>query len=148
MNPLPAERSPRTAHVLVVDDDAPTVRMIRFLLESEGFDVSGAPDAEIALGEYLRHPPDVILLNVIMPGTDGLDLHDRLRRLGYLGPVVFVTARPDVLEILAGRQMAVAGCLVKPLHPEEVVLLVRQVLDSSGKRESVQVERSPDPPSL
>ena len=118
------------AHVLVVDDDAPTVRLIQFLLQDEGLIVSSAADGETAITQYLRQPPDLILLNVTMPDTDGFELHDRLRALGYLGPVFFVTARPDIPRVLLERQLEVAGCMVKPLHPEEILLLVREALST------------------
>lgn len=102
--------------------------MIQFLLEGEGLLVSCANDAESAIEEYLRVSADLVLLNVVMPGSDGFDLHRRLGELGYQGQVVFVTARPDVCEILDARQIGCAGCLVKPLHADDVTGLIRRLL--------------------
>ncbi|MGE5620265.1 MAG: response regulator transcription factor [Sphingomonadaceae bacterium] len=122
-----------SATVLVVDDDAPTVRLIQYLLESEGLAVASAADGESALREYARRVPDLILLNVIMPDTDGIWLHDRLRVMGYRGPVVIVTARPDIPELLAELRIKVAGCLVKPLHADELLSTVRGALSGAGR---------------
>ncbi|MHB0868398.1 MAG: response regulator transcription factor [Chloroflexota bacterium] len=119
---------PPAARVLVVDDDAPTVRMVQFLLEAEGMDVASAADGKTALREYAAQHPDLILLNVIMPGTNGFQMYDRLLALGYQGPVVFITARPDIPEVLLELHMAVAGCLVKPLHPDALLRVVQDTM--------------------
>ncbi len=134
------ESCPAPARVLVVDDDAPTVRMIQFLLKEEGLFVSSAADGDTAMAEYLKASPDLILLNVIMPGTDGFRLYSRFRELGYQGPVMFVTARPDVPELLMELKLDVAGCLVKPLHPDEMLPLVWSALESGRDAEEGRLQ--------
>lgn len=128
MHGLHTESLSQPPRVLVVDDDAPTVRMIQFLLEGEGFLVSCANDAERALTEFSRERVDLVLLNVVMPGLDGFELYDRLVSRGYQGPVVFVSARPDVCEIVDAREIQSASCLVKPLHIDDVTGLIKRLL--------------------
>ncbi len=128
MHGLHTERQLVPLRVLVVDDDAPTVRMIQFLLEGDGFLVSCANDADGAIAQYSRENADLVLLNVVMPGVDGFELHDRLVGMGYRGPVVFVTARPDVCEMVDARQINCASCLVKPLHADDVTGLIHRLL--------------------
>ncbi len=127
----------RPVHILIIDDDAPTVRMIQFLLDQEGLQTSSANDGESALQQYLIQVPDLILLNVIMPDTDGFQLHNRFRELGYEGLVMFVTARPDIPIILAELELDVAGCIVKPLHPDEVLDLVQDALGKLCARQLI-----------
>ncbi|GEM_PF-3815972 len=116
--------------ILVVDDDAPTLRMIEFILQSEGYEVVGAANGMAATSQCIDEQPDLLLLNVQLPDSNGFDVYAHLQELGYSGPVVFVTARPDIAEVLTERRLNVAGYLVKPLYPDEVVVLVRRVLQT------------------
>lgn len=128
MDPAPPNANPVPIRILVVDDDAPTLRMVEFILESEGYQVAAAPNGALGLAHCQAALPDLLLLNVLLPDSDGFEIYDQLRTLGYPGPVIFMTARPDIPEVLENRQLEVVGCLVKPLHPEDVLALVGRTL--------------------
>lgn len=130
MNQTYLRANPVPAHILVVDDDAPTVRLIDFLLTSDGYRITTAPNGRLALDFCQRELPDLTLLNVLLPDFDGFEVYQRLLELGYKGPVIFITARPDIPEVLQDRHMDVAGCLVKPLILDEVENIVGRVTSS------------------
>jgi two-component system alkaline phosphatase synthesis response regulator PhoP len=121
--PLPATRpvEPRTTtrRVLLVDDD-PALRLLyRFNLEASGVDVVEAPDGESALQLLESELPDVVLLDVMMPGLDGWAVAERLAgdpRTASL-PVIFITARAEDEARARGLELGAAAYLVKPFNP-------------------------------
>ena len=111
--------------VLVVDDDPPLRRMLQRSLVAEGFAVTVAADGPAALVAVEDAVPDVIVLDVAMPGLDGIAVCRRLREKGLATPVLMLTARDAVADRVAGLESGADDYLVKPFAPEELVARLR-----------------------
>ena len=107
--------------VLVVDDDPPLLRMLSRSLNAEGFEVTVAPDGGAALVAAERSAPDVIVLDVAMPGIDGLAVCRRLRSRGLPTPILMLTARDAVADRVAGLEAGADDYLVKPFAIQELI---------------------------
>jgi two-component system response regulator MprA len=107
--------------VLLVDDDLAVRRMLDRTLAAEGFHVTVAADGGAALAAAERAAPDVIVLDVAMPGMDGLAVCRRLRSRGLATPILMLTARAAVPDRVAGLEAGADDYLVKPFAPEELV---------------------------
>ena len=111
--------------MLVVDDDPPLLRMLERTLSAEGFAVAVARDGAAALVAVERTVPDVIVLDVAMPGLDGMAVCRRLRDKGLSTPVLMLTARDAVPDRVAGLEAGADDYLVKPFATEELVARLR-----------------------
>jgi two-component system response regulator MprA len=111
--------------VLVVDDDPPLRRMLERTLNAEGFEVAVAPDGGAALVATERTAPDVIVLDVAMPGLDGLAVCRRLREKGLPTPILLLTARDAVPDRVAGLEAGADDYLIKPFAVQELVARIR-----------------------
>ncbi len=116
------------AAVLLVDDDAPIRRMLERTLTAEGYDVVAAADGGTALAEVERSLPDLIVLDVAMPGMDGLAVTRRLRAKGLAVPILLLTARDALAERVAGLDAGADDYLVKPFEVDELTARVRALL--------------------
>ena len=114
--------------VLLVDDDAPILRMLARTLAAEGYAVSAVRDGGAALAQVERSMPDVIVLDVAMPGIDGLAVTRRLRAKGLPVPILLLTARDAIEERVAGLDAGADDYLVKPFAPEELTARLRALL--------------------
>ena len=114
--------------ILVVDDDPPIRRMLERTLMAEGYAVESAADGGEALAAVERAVPDLVVLDVAMPGVDGLSVCRRLRRAGLSLPVLLLTARDAVSDRVAGLDAGADDYLVKPFAPEELLARVRALL--------------------
>jgi two-component system response regulator MprA len=116
------------AAVLLVDDDAPIRRMLERTLAAEGYDVVAAADGGAALAQVERSLPDLIVLDVAMPGMDGLAVTRRLRAKGLAVPILLLTARDALAERVAGLDAGADDYLVKPFEVDELTARVRALL--------------------
>src|SRR3954470_19282403 len=116
------------AELLLVDDDPPIRRMLERTLRAEGYSVSAAADGGAALAAVERSLPDAIVLDVTMPGLDGLDVTRRLRAKGLRVPILLLTARDAVHERVAGLDAGADDYLVKPFDVDELSARVRALL--------------------
>src|SRR3954447_11058005 len=116
------------AALLLVDDDAPIRRMLERTLSAEGYDVVAAADGGAALAAVERSVPDAIVLDVTMPGLDGLAVTRRLRAKGLRVPILLLTARDAVHERVAGLDAGADDYLVKPFDADELSARVRALL--------------------
>jgi two-component system, OmpR family, response regulator MprA len=114
--------------LLLVDDDAPILRMLARTLEAEGYEVQAAADGGAALAAVERSLPDAIVLDVTMPGLDGLAVTRRLRAKGLRVPILLLTARDAVHERVAGLDAGADDYLAKPFDTEELSARVRALL--------------------
>jgi len=116
------------AAILVVDDDAPIRRMLDRTLSAEGYAVATAADGGEALAAVERSAPDLVVLDVGLPGVDGLSVSRRLRAKGLAVPVLLLTARDSVPDRVAGLDAGADDYLVKPFATEELLARVRALL--------------------
>jgi two-component system, OmpR family, response regulator MprA len=131
MRDQPARRNLRltvTANVLIVDDDGPVRRTLARTLGAEGYATVLASDGGAALAEVERHQPDVIVLDAMMPGLDGLAVARRLRAKGISVPILMLTARDAVGDRVAGLDAGADDYLVKPFATEELLARIRALL--------------------
>jgi two-component system response regulator MprA len=119
--------------VLVVDDDAPIRRMLVRTLKAEGFEATPSSDGGAALAAIEGSAPDVLVLDVSMPGLDGLEVCRRVRAKGLGFPVLLLTARDAVAERVAGLEAGADDYLVKPFAAEELVARIRALLRRGRK---------------
>jgi DNA-binding response OmpR family regulator len=113
--------------ILVVDDERKIADLARDYLEHAGFAVRIAGDGEGALAAIRRDRPDLVVLDLGLPGLDGLDVTRAIRRDSSL-PVIMLTARDDELDKLLGLELGADDYLTKPFSPRELVARVRAVL--------------------
>ena len=116
------------AAVLLVDDDARILRMLERTLSAEGYAVAAVPDGGAALAHVERSVPDVIVLDVAMPGLDGLAVTRRLRAKRLPVPILLLTARDALEERVAGLDAGADDYLVKPFEVQELTARVRALL--------------------
>jgi two-component system, OmpR family, response regulator MprA len=114
--------------ILVVDDDPPIRRMLERTLAAEGYEVTAAADGGAALAAIERSAPDLLVLDVAMPGLDGLAVCRRLRRLGLALPILLLTARDTVSDRVTGLDAGADDYLVKPFAGEERLARIRALL--------------------
>jgi DNA-binding response OmpR family regulator len=123
------------ADVLVVDDD-PTVReVVVSYLRAGGHRVREAGDGERALGAVAEARPDLVVLDLMLPGIDGLEVCRRLRRQGSV-PIVMLTALGGEADRVVGLELGADDYVTKPFSPRELVLRVDSILRRSGERPS------------
>jgi DNA-binding response OmpR family regulator len=130
--------------ILVVDDEPKIADLARDYLEHAGFSVRTARDGEAALAVVRRDRPDLVVLDLGLPGLDGLDVTRAIRRDSNL-PVIMLTARDDELDKLVGLELGADDYLTKPFSPRELVARVRAVLrrvDSAGEPGAQDVIRA------
>ncbi len=114
--------------VLVVDDEPAVRQALQRALTFEGYDVKVAADGQSALDGLLRDPAEAILLDVSMPGVDGLEVCRRLRAAGDLTPILMLTARHATADRVAGLDAGADDYLVKPFALEELLARLRALL--------------------
>jgi two-component system response regulator MprA len=124
--------------VLVVEDDPPVRRMLQRSLAAEGFDVRAAADGGAALAMAADSLPDLVVLDVTMPGLSGIDVCRRLREKGLSGGVLMLTARDAVEDRVRGLDAGADDYVVKPFAIEEVVARLH-ALTRRGRDQSVRV---------
>ncbi len=113
--------------VLIVEDEAKIVKLARDYLERAGFAVSSATDGKAALASFHSARPDLAVLDLGLPGMDGLDVLRELRRESNT-PVIILTARGEESDRLVGLELGADDYVVKPFSPKELVARVRAVL--------------------
>ena len=113
----------RKTTLLVIEDDPDIVELLRYNLEREGFRVLIATDGEHGLADAARHQPDLLLLDLMLPGLDGLEVCRRLRaQEGTRGiPVLVLTAKSEEADVVIGLEMGADDYLTKPFSPRELL---------------------------
>jgi pilus assembly protein CpaE len=126
-----------TGRVLVVDDDAAIRRSLTRALRLRGFSVSEAGGGAAALDLLGRTPPDVLVLDITMPGVDGIEVCRTLRASGSDLPVLVLSARDEVADRVAGLQAGADDYLIKPFHPAELLARIKSLLARFAPKESL-----------
>jgi two-component system response regulator MtrA len=112
------------ARVLVVDDDPALSEMLGIVLRNEGFEPSFVGDGDAALAAFHATKPDLVLLDLMLPGTDGVDVCRAIRAESPT-PIVMLTARADTLDVVTGLDSGADDYIVKPFKPKELVARIR-----------------------
>ncbi len=115
-------------HILVVDDERAIRRLLRLYLTEAGYTVTDAGDGGSALEQVRQGGIDLVLLDLMLPGLDGLDVCRRLREFNGYIPIIMVTARDDEASRVAGLELGADDYVAKPFSGREVVARVRAVL--------------------
>jgi len=113
--------------ILVVDDERHIVDLVRLYLDKEGFAVVTARDGREALQLAARHDPDLIVLDLMLPEMDGLEVTRELRRTSDV-PILMLTARADDVDRIVGLELGADDYLTKPFNPRELVARVKAIL--------------------
>ena len=131
--------------VLVIDDEAPIRLLCRVNLEAEGMEVLEAGDGQSGLEAAQRELPDVVLLDVMMPGLDGWRVAEQLLDSDATAsiPIVFLTARAELRDRVRGIDLGGVEYLTKPFNPVELAPLVRELVDrvEAGERDDLRSEK-------
>ena len=114
--------------ILVVDDDTNICELLRLYLTKEGYQVTTANDGEEGLEKFNQLKPDMVLLDVMMPRMDGLEVCRRLRADGRTAPILMLTARADEVDTVVGLDAGADDYVTKPFSQRELVARIRAVL--------------------
>jgi two-component system response regulator MtrA len=113
-----------TSRILVVDDDTALAEMIGIVLRTEGFEPVFCADGAIAVDAYRTERPDLILLDLMLPGMDGIEVCTRVRAESGV-PIIMLTARTDTADVVKGLESGADDYIVKPFNPKELVARIR-----------------------
>jgi len=126
--------------ILVVEDDPKIVHLLRMYLEREGYGVATAADGRDALDASERVHPSLIILDLLLPHVDGLEVCRRLRASSDV-PILILTARVDELDKLVGLSLGADDYVTKPFSPREVVARVKTILRRTARERPLRVLR-------
>ena len=112
------------ARVLVVDDDQALSEMLGIVLRAEGYDALFCDDGSKAQGIFKETKPDLVLLDLMLPGIDGIEVCKRIRSESGV-PIVMLTARGDTLDVVKGLESGADDYIVKPFKPKELVARIK-----------------------
>jgi len=110
--------------VLVVDDDPALSEMLAIVLRNEGFDSRVSSSGDRALADFRDYRPDVVLLDLMLPGKDGIDVCKEIRAESGV-PIVMLTAKSDTVDVVVGLESGADDYVVKPFKPKELVARIR-----------------------
>lgn len=127
--------------ILVVDDEPSIVEIVTLYLRRAGYTVRTAADGNAALRELTAQVPDLVVLDLMLPGMDGLEITRRLRAVGDT-PIIMLTSRSEETDRIVGLEMGADDYVVKPFSPQELVSRVRAVLRRTGGGAAPQEEQA------
>ncbi|MBV7364106.1 response regulator transcription factor [Actinomycetaceae bacterium TAE3-ERU4] len=113
-----------SARILVVDDDVALAEMIGIIMESEGFEAAFCDNGIQAVETFRRVKPDLILLDIMLPGMDGIEICKRIRTESDV-PIVMLTAKSDTTDVVAGLEAGADDYVQKPFKPKELIARLR-----------------------
>jgi two-component system response regulator MtrA len=118
------------AKILVVDDDTALAEMIGIVLKSEGYDPSFCADGAAAVEAFRSVQPDLVLLDLMLPGMDGIEVCSRIREDSGV-PIIMLTAKGDTTDVVKGLESGADDYVVKPFNPKELVARIKTRLRPS-----------------
>lgn len=110
--------------ILVVDDDPAINEMLTIVLEAEGFDTSSVQDGAEAVEAFHAYDPDLVLLDLMLPGVNGIDICREIRRTSAV-PIVMLTAKTDTVDVVLGLESGADDYITKPFKPKELIARIR-----------------------
>ncbi|MDO8488515.1 MAG: response regulator [Candidatus Omnitrophota bacterium] len=125
--------------ILIVEDEKDIVKMLRYNLEKEGFKVIDARDGEDALDSAVRQHPDLILLDLMLPGMDGLEVCKALKKEVKTGsiPIIMLTAKSQESDKVVGLELGADDYITKPFSPRELIARIKAVLRRATEKEKL-----------
>jgi len=124
-----------TGRVLVVDDDPSLAEMLSIILQGEGLEVTVCAAGDLALRAFQDTKPDIVLLDVMLPGIDGVEVCRQIRAESTV-PIVMLTARTDTVDVVLGLESGADDYVTKPFKPQELVARVRARLRRGDESEA------------
>ncbi|QEK12857.1 response regulator transcription factor [Crassaminicella thermophila] len=126
-------------HIFVVDDEANIRELIKKYLQKEGYKVTLFNNGENVLSELGRLKPDLLVLDIMMPGIDGLEICREIRKKSEI-PIIFVSARDEEFDRILGLELGADDYLSKPFSPRELVVRIKTILRRIEKGNNIQNE--------
>jgi DNA-binding response OmpR family regulator len=126
-------------HIFIVDDERNIRDLIRKYLEKESYQVTVFENAENVISEINRLMPDLLVLDIMMPGVDGLELCKEIRKQSEI-PIIFVSARDEELDRILGLELGADDYLSKPFSPRELVARIKNIFKRLEKSSHVKSE--------
>jgi two-component system response regulator MtrA len=120
---------------LVVDDDTALAEMIGIVLDSEGYDPSFCSDGALAVAKFRDEEPDLVLLDVMLPGMDGIEICEAIRAESGV-PIIMLTAKSDTTDVVRGLEAGADDYIVKPFDPKELVARIKTRLRATTSEPS------------
>lgn len=115
------------AKILIVDDERNILELVKLYLNAEGHSVVTAPDGLSALEKFRGEQPDLVVLDIMLPGIDGWEVCRRLRQNSQI-PIIMLTARGEAVDRIVGLELGADDYVVKPFNPRELVARIKAVL--------------------
>lgn len=129
--------------ILLIDDDENICKVVKLYLEKEGLEILVAGDGKSGLELFASHTPDLILLDIMMPGMDGIEVIKRIRRDSNT-PVIMLTAKSDTFDKVLALELGADDYIVKPFDPKELIARIKAVIrraeNSSVDEETIKFE--------
>ncbi len=118
------------AHILVIDDEPDILELIRYNLSKNGYHVTCAPSGEEALTNLRLHQPDLVILDLMLPDVDGLDVCKTMKRDAEMSqiPIIMLTARGEEVDVVTGLELGADDYLTKPFSPRVLLARIKAVL--------------------
>ena len=129
----------KESRILVVDDDKNICELIRLYLQKEGYTVEIANDGLAALEKFSQNPPAAVILDIMLPKIDGIEVLKRMRKAGNI-PVIMLTAKGEVFDKVLGLELGADDYMVKPFEPKELVARLKAVLRRCESAENLDKE--------
>jgi DNA-binding response OmpR family regulator len=119
------------ARILVIEDDPYICELIKLYGEKNGYEIKTANDGETGLDAFYEEPPDLVVLDIMMPKMDGYEVCKHIR-LDFQTPIMMLTAKGEIYDKLKGFELGVDDYLVKPFEPEELLVRIKAILKRSN----------------
>ena len=140
------ENNPR---ILLVEDEPALALIIQDTLEGEGFEVECTADGLHGLDAFTRQRPDIVVADVMMPGMDGFEMVRRMRRLDAVTPILFLTARSSLADLVKGFDLGAGDYLKKPFKMLELIVRIKSLLRRAASPGSdATPPADPEPPAI
>ena len=119
-----------SARIIIIEDDPDICEILEYNLQQEGFDIETFHDGQKALDAMLQDPPDLVLLDLMLPGKNGLEIARIIRKDEHTFnvPIIMITARSEEMDVLQGLEQGADDYITKPFRPKEVIARVKAML--------------------
>ena len=127
--------------ILIIEDEPDLLRGLALNLKAEGYCVLTASRGDLGLEQALRDRPELVLLDIMLPGMNGLDVCRELRRKGFDAPIIMLTAKAEEVDRVVGLEIGADDYLAKPFEPRELQARLRAILRRKGNPQKAEILR-------